>query len=126
MPLSREFKHTIRERAERDPAFRLALLQDALSALDTGEAFDAKILLRDFINATVGFTALGDATGRHPKTLMRMFSPKGNPNLDTLADVLKELTRREGYVIKVEKKVARRRARAQAIPRMSRAKAAAA
>jgi hypothetical protein len=77
MPLSREFKHTIRERAERDPAFRLAMLQDALSALDTGEAFDAKILLRDFINATVGFTALGDATGRHPKTPDAHVQPEG-------------------------------------------------
>ena len=67
MPLSREFNQTIRERAERDPAFRLAMLQDALSALDVGEAFDAKILLRDFINATVGFPPLGEATGRIPR-----------------------------------------------------------
>jgi DNA-binding phage protein len=103
MPLSREFNQTIRERAERDPAFRLAMLQEALSALDVGEAFDAKILLRDFINATLGFPALGEATGHHPKSLMRMFSPKGNPTLDTLADVLKELVRREGYVVRVER-----------------------
>ena len=33
---------------------------------------------------------------------MRMFGPKGNPTLDTLADVLKELARREGYVVRVE------------------------
>ena len=106
MPLSREFNQTIRERAERDPAFRFAMLQDALKALDTGEAFEAKILLRDFINATLGFPALGEATGRHPKSLMRMFSSKGNPTLDTLADVLKELARREGYVVRVERPAA--------------------
>src|SRR5215218_8558398 len=103
MPLSREFNQTIRERAERDPAFRLAMLQDAFAALNTGEAFDAKILLRDFINATMGFSALGEATGRHPKSLMRMFSPKGNPTLDTLADVLRELARQEDYVVRVER-----------------------
>src|ERR671917_1048807 len=102
MPLSRDFNETIRERAQRDEVFRLAMIEDALRALDVGEAFEAKVLLRDFINATVGFPALGEATGRHPKSLMRMFSPKGNPNLDTLADVLKELARREGYIIKVE------------------------
>jgi len=124
MPLSREFNQTIRERAERDPAFRLAMLQDALSALDVGEAFDAKILLRDFINATIGFSALGEVIGRHPKSLMRMFSPKGNPNLDALADVLKELARREGYVIKVEQP-ADRRASTRAIPRSRKVKAAA-
>jgi DNA-binding phage protein len=123
MPLSREFKHTIRERAARDPAFRLAMLEDALSALDVGEATDAKILLRDFINATVGFPALGEAVGRHPKTLMRMFSPKGNPTLDALADVLKELAGREGYVVRVEKAAPRRRAQARAA-RARKAKAA--
>ncbi len=102
MPLSREFKHTVRERAERDPAFRLAMLQDALAALNGGEAFEAKILLRDFINATVGFTELGEAIGRDPKSLMRTFSPRGNPTLETLSDVLRELSQREGYVVKVE------------------------
>src|SRR5829696_8389096 len=106
MPLSREFNQTIRERAQRDPAFRLAMLQEALTALDMGEAFEAKTLLRDFINATLGFPALGEATGHHPKSLMRMFSPKGNPNLDTLADVLKELARREGFVVRVERPAA--------------------
>ena len=125
MPLSREFKHSVRERAERDPAFRLAMLQDALTALDVGEAHDAKILLRDFINATVGFAALGEAVGRHPKSLMRMFGPKGNPNLDALADVLKELARREGYVVRVEQPTAPPRRATRAAPRVRKAKAAA-
>jgi DNA-binding phage protein len=125
MPLSREFKHTIRDRAERDPAFRMAMLQDALAAFDMGEAVDAKTLLRDFINATIGFPALGEAVGRHPKTLMRMFSPKGNPTLDALAEVLKELADREGYVVRVEKAAPRRRAqKARAVPRSRKAKAA--
>jgi DNA-binding phage protein len=109
MPLSREFNETIRERAQRDEAFRLAMLQDALGALDVGEAFEAKILLRDFVNATMGFPALGEAIGRHPKSLMRMFSPKGNPGLDALSDVLRELARREGYEIQVTKPAASRR-----------------
>jgi DNA-binding phage protein len=124
MPLSREFNQTIRDRAQRDPAFRLAMLQDALTALDMGEAFDAKILLRDFINATLGFPALGEATGHHPKSLMRMFSPKGNPNLDTLADVLKELARGEGFVVRVERPVASSRKPSRA-PRPRKPKAAA-
>jgi DNA-binding phage protein len=123
MPLSREFNQTIRDRAQRDPAFRLAMLHDALTALDMGEAFDAKILLRDFINATMGFSALGEATGHHPKSLMRMFSPKGNPNLDTLADVLKELARGEGFVVRVERPFAPSRKSRAPRPRKPRAAA---
>ena len=103
MPLSRDFKETVRERAQTDPDFRFAMLQGALSALDVGEAFEAKILLRDFINATIGFPALGEAIDRDPKALMRMFSPKGNPTLENLSLVLKELAEREGYSIKVER-----------------------
>jgi DNA-binding phage protein len=113
MPLSRDFNETIRERAQRDEAFRLAMLQDALGALDVGEAFEAKILLRDFVNATMGFPALGEAIGRHPKSLMRMFSPKGNPGLDALSDVLRELARREGYEVQVTKPAASRRGAAR-------------
>jgi DNA-binding phage protein len=124
MPLSRDFNETIRERALHDEAFRLAMLEGALQALDVGEAFEAKILLRDFINATVGFPALGEATGRHPKSLMRMFSPKGNPGLDALSDVLRELARREGYEVRVTKPAPMRRKPARALPRPRKAKAA--
>jgi DNA-binding phage protein len=107
MPLSRDFKETVRERAHTDPDFRFTMLQEALSALDLGEAFEAKILLRDFINATIGFQALGEAVDRDPKALMRMFSPKGNPTLENLSLVLKELAEREGYSIKVERRASR-------------------
>jgi DNA-binding phage protein len=125
MPLSREFNQTIRERAERDPAFRHAMLQEALVALNTGESFEAKILLRDFINATLGFPALGSAIGRHPKSLMRMFSPKGNPSLDALAAVLKEIARREGYIVKIEQSTPLRRPAARGAARTRKDKAAA-
>jgi DNA-binding phage protein len=107
MPLSRDFKETVRERAQIDPEFRFAMLQGALSALDTGEAFEAKILLRDFINATVGFQALGEIIDRDPKALMRMLSPKGNPTLENLSLVLKELATREGYSVRVERRAPR-------------------
>ena len=38
-----------------------------------------KSVLRDYINATVGFEKLGQVTDRSPKSLMRMFGPDGNP-----------------------------------------------
>jgi hypothetical protein len=36
-------------------------------------------ILRDYIKATVGFEKLGEATGTQPKSLIRMFGPRGNP-----------------------------------------------
>ena len=58
MPLTRDFKETIQERARRDAAFREALLKEAVDALLSGDVETGKTVLRDFINATVGFDKL--------------------------------------------------------------------
>jgi DNA-binding phage protein len=52
--------------------------------------------LRGFINATVGFTGLAEAMHIPPKSLMRMFSPAGNPYADSLFEVVNILQHREG------------------------------
>jgi hypothetical protein len=53
-------------------------------------------LLRDYINATIGFEALGDLTDKSPKSLMRMFGPKGNPQARNLFEIIGYLQEREG------------------------------
>ena len=58
MPLTRDFKETIRDRAQRDAKFRKELLREALEAMLSSEIAVAKIILRDYINATVGFAKL--------------------------------------------------------------------
>lgn len=52
MPLTRDFRETVKNRAERDTMFRNGLLAEALEAVVRGELDVAKILLRDYINAT--------------------------------------------------------------------------
>ena len=79
MPLTRDFRETIRDRAQRDPKFRKELLRMGLEAMLSGDITLAKTILRDYINATVGFSGLAEATHISPKSLMRMFSPAGNP-----------------------------------------------
>ncbi|MGH8338121.1 MAG: DNA-binding protein, partial [Gammaproteobacteria bacterium] len=84
MPLTRDFKETIRERVQRDPKFRKELLREGLEAMLSGEMAVAKTILRDYINATVGFNGLAKATDIPPKSLMRMFGPSGNPRAENL------------------------------------------
>jgi DNA-binding phage protein len=84
MPLTRDFRETVKVRAERDPAFRAGLYQEAVQAILDGEFGTAKILLRDFINATVGFAQLSNRIGIPEKSLMRMFGPNGNPRAENL------------------------------------------
>jgi DNA-binding phage protein len=96
MPLTRDFKKTIRDRVQRDPEFRKELLREGLEVMLSGEIAVAKTILRDYINATVGFTALAEATHIPSKSLMRMFGPAGNPRADNLFEIVSFLQHREG------------------------------
>ena len=88
MALTRRFKETVMARAARDPAFRDAMLREGVDAMLAGEVDAGKAIIRDYINATVGFAHLGAATGTSPKSLMRMFGPKGNAQAKNLFAVL--------------------------------------
>lgn len=91
MALTRQFKDTVKARAERDPVFREALLTEAAGLMLAGDLETGKALLRDYINATVGFEKLARATGTPSKSLMRMLGPKGNPRASNLLNVIAKL-----------------------------------
>ena len=99
MPLTRNFKDTVKARAERDPEFRVGLFLEAVEALLSNDLETGKALLRDYINATVGFEALADELDKSPKSLMRMLSDKGNPRADNLLGMIGHLKKREGVVL---------------------------
>jgi len=96
MALTRDFKETIRARVKRDPGFRKALLREGLENFLSGDVETGKIILRDFINATVGFTKLSDVTRRSAKSLMRMLGPRGNPQARNLFEIVAFLQQAEG------------------------------
>ena len=74
MTLTRDFKQTVTERVERDPAFAKALLDEAATLFLDGEPEAARLILRDLVNATVGFEALAEMTNKPSKSLHRMLS----------------------------------------------------
>ncbi len=102
MPLSRDFKETVKARAESDPAFRAALFREAINLLLEGEVEVGKSVLRDYINATIGFVALAEKTKMSSKSLMRMFSPQGNPRMDNLFNVIRHLQAETDVRLNVE------------------------
>ena len=102
MPLTREFKETIQARIERDPVFREELLKEGVESLLAGEVETGKAVLRDYINATIGFQELGDLIAKSPKSLIRMFGPHGNPQSRNLFEILRCLQEREGLHLKVQ------------------------
>jgi DNA-binding phage protein len=101
MPLTRDFKETIQERARHDAAFRKALLKEAVDALLSGDVETGKTVLRDYINATVGFDKLATVTKKSPKSLMRMLGPKGNPQARNFFEIVAYLQKKEGLCLRV-------------------------
>ena len=97
MALTRDFKETIQARVERDSAFREELLKEGVECLLSGDVDTGKAILRDYINATIGFEELGGLTDKSPKSLMRMFGPRGNPQARNLFEIISCLLKRKGF-----------------------------
>ena len=103
MALTRDFNESVKARATRDPEFRVGLLQEALDALLDADLATGKVLLRDYVNATVGFKTLGAQLHKNPKSLMRMLSEQGNPRADNLFELVAQLKGNEGVAFSVQR-----------------------
>ena len=68
MALTRTFRETVYRRAQRDSAFRKALLSEAVNAYLGGDEATGRAVLRDVINTTMGFEPLGTELGKPPKS----------------------------------------------------------
>jgi DNA-binding phage protein len=91
MALTRDFKQTVVDRVNRDPAFAQALLDEAATLFLNGEPETARLILRDLVNATIGFEQLATMTDKPSKSLHRMLSPAGNPSMDNLAAIFQAM-----------------------------------
>lgn len=91
MTLARDFQQTVTLRVERDAEFAKALLDEAATLFLSGEPDAARLILRELVNATMGFEQLAALTDKPSKSLHRMLSPKGNPGMDNLVTIFSAL-----------------------------------
>ena len=115
MALTREFKATIMKRAQEDSEFREGLLTEALECFLAGELATGKLLLRDYINATIGFQALSKLMHKKDSSLKRMLGPAGNPAAVNLFAITRLLQHREGVKLKVVCQRTRKRGKNQVL-----------
>ena len=101
MPLTRNFRELVQRHVAAEPAFAEALLREGVDAMLAGDLETGKTILRDYIKATIGFEKLGEATGTQPKSLIRMFGARGNPQARNLFTVLGYLQKRAGVELHV-------------------------
>ena len=88
MATTRDFHEFVQSRVTADEGGAEALLQEGIDALLDGEVDVGRSLLRDYIKGTIGFEKLGEAIGVQPKSLIRMFGPKGNPQAKNIFSVI--------------------------------------
>jgi DNA-binding phage protein len=94
MALTRDFKDTVVARAQRDPRFREALFTEAINAYLGGDTVAGKAILRDLVNATVGFEELAAEIKKPSKSLHRMLAPRGNPSTENFFDIVNALQKK--------------------------------
>jgi DNA-binding phage protein len=111
MALTREFKNTVAARAHRDPRFREALFTEALNAYFSGDTAVGKTILRDLVNATIGFEKLASTLKKPSKSLHRMLAPRGNPSTENFFSIVRALQKKAHVKLHVTAKASRAIAR---------------
>jgi len=101
MARTKSFRELVQAQVKADKKFAEALLREGVDAMLSGDVDTGKTILRDYIKATVGFEKLGAATGSPPKSLIRMFGPRGNPQAKNLFSVIGYLQKRAGLRLHV-------------------------
>ncbi len=101
MALTRSFRELVQQRVARDPCFGQELLREAIECMLAGDLETGKAVLRDYIKATIGFEKLGAELGAQPKSLIRMFGPRGNPQARNLFTVISHLQKHAGIQLHV-------------------------
>ena len=102
MGRTRPYTESIQEMAKDNPKFRAAVLAEASELYLSGEVQAAKIMIRDFVKATMGFEALGQVLDKNPKSIMRMLSLKGNPTAENFTALMVALQKHEGIHIECQ------------------------
>jgi hypothetical protein len=101
MTRTKSFRESVELHVHDDPKFAEALLREGIDAMLSGDLETGKTILRDYIKTTVGFEKLGEATDTPPKSLIRMFGPRGNPQARNLFSVIGYLQKRAGVQLHV-------------------------
>jgi hypothetical protein len=94
----------VARRVHRDPRFREALFTEAINAYLEGETKTGKAILRDLVNATVGFEELATVLKKPSKSLHRMLAPHGNPSTENFFGIVNVLQKKAHVKLRVTAK----------------------
>jgi len=101
MALTRDFRETVLARVQRDGKYRESLFTEAINAYLAGDTKTGKAILRDLVNATIGFEGLAAEIKKPSKSLHRMLAPHGNPNTENFFDIVSTLQKKTRVKLRV-------------------------
>jgi DNA-binding phage protein len=107
MPITKQFRKTILQRAGTDAEFRRHMLTEAVNELIGGDLNAGKSILRDYINATITFEGLAGKLKKSSKSVHRMLGPSGNPRAENILEIIKILQVHERITLQVKVKARR-------------------
>jgi hypothetical protein len=93
MVIMRSVELTVRARLQADPGFRDAMLGEVLDLIQTNDLDVGRAVLRQVIQATLGFDRLGVELGLSARDLVRVFGRRGRPQAQELLRTHALLTR---------------------------------
>ena len=91
MALTKSYTESVLNRIRTDKAYAEALYNEAIEAILSGEREEGLAILRDIVNADVGFPKLAAHTDIPEKSLHRMLSRRGNPSVGVFGRIAKGL-----------------------------------
>src|SRR5580700_2984081 len=101
MAKTKSFRDLVERQVKNDRKFAEALLREGIDAMLSGDLDTGKTIMRDYSKATVGFEKLGEATDTPPKSLIRMFGPRANPQARNLFGIIGYLQQQAGVELHV-------------------------
>jgi len=102
LALTKHFKQTVAARVQKDPRFRRALLIEAIKTFLDGDIETGKVILRDYINATIGFKTLSEKLKKDSKSIHRMLGSGGNPRADNIFSIFRILQDEDNISLQVK------------------------
>ena len=93
------YNDAIKEMIAERPEMATQMFEGAINTLLAGEMDDARLLLREYVNVTIGFQELARRTGKIDKNLMRTLSADGNPTAMNLMAIIRACADAEDIAI---------------------------
>jgi DNA-binding phage protein len=93
------YRDSMKAMVARNPGMAAEMFEDAINALFAGELDEGRLLLRQYVNATIGFGELARRTGKTDKNLIRALGPKGSPTAANLFQIIQACMKAEGLTL---------------------------